>query len=258
VSVGGDRPGARDPGFEQPADTGALWTELRQTRSARARDQLFAHFTPFAERIARRRFLARTGGDIELNDLKQLAFAGLLEAIDRFDPALGAPFEAYAAGRISGSILDGIAKMSEMREQVRFRNRARRERLRSIAPADGGTGLSTGEAMQAFVDLAVGLAIGFMLEGTTLYQSENTPSPFPGAYESLAWKQSLRRVLAVIDQLPAREQKIIRGHYIEGLSFDALAGELGVSKGRVSQLHKAAIGRLRALLPGIDDFRLRL
>ena len=49
---------------------------------------------------------------IQEEDLIGYGFVGLLEAIDRYEPNKGVPFEAYAVKRIQGSILDGLRAMS--------------------------------------------------------------------------------------------------------------------------------------------------
>jgi RNA polymerase sigma factor for flagellar operon FliA len=54
----------------------------------------------------------------------------------------------------------------------------------------------------------------------------------------------------LIVQLPEKERTVVRGHYIEGVQFDELAGRLSLTKGRVSQLHAQAILRLRGWLDG--------
>jgi RNA polymerase sigma factor for flagellar operon FliA len=43
-----------------------------------------------------------------------------------------------------------------------------------------------------------------------------------------------------------RESVIVRQHYENGVSFTHIAQLLGLSKGRVSQLHASAVARLRA------------
>ncbi len=205
--------------------------------------------------MAKRHFFDRPGGDIELPDLHQLASAGLLEAIDRYDPDLGAPFRAYAARRISGSVLDGIAKMNEVRGQISFRNRMRRERARSLIVQNADTG-SAGEAAKALTELTVGLALGFMLESAGLAAVDDQPDNRATAYDSLAWKQTVNLLDAELAQLPEREQTIIRQHYIDGLTFDQIGALLGISRGRVSQLHRAALEGLRRRLPHSGDFHL--
>ena len=63
----------------------------------------------------------------------------------------------------------------------------------------------------------------------------------------------MRRELEV---LPERERDILRYHYLEGISFDEIGILLGVSKGRISQIHKAAIALLRKRLSNNGRFRL--
>lgn len=239
------------PGGEE-AD---LWRAARQEGSDAARERLFELYLPFARRTARRHFLDQ-GGDIEFADLYQLACAGLLEAIDHFDPTRGIPFAGYATRRVSGSILDGLAKMSEVREQISFRNRVRHERARSIATADPDS-LNASEVIDELIEVALGLALGFMLEGTALYVSEGESDRQVSAYESLAWRDTVRRALAEVAGLPLREQAILRRHYFDGLCFDQIGDLLGISKGRVSQLHRAALLLLRKRLLNGEDFKLR-
>lgn len=237
-----------------PPEEAALWSDFA-TGSLRAREALVALYLPFARKLARRHYRDRSGGDIEFPDLFQYACAGLLEAVDRFDPARGAAFRGYAARRISGSIVDGISKASELREQISFRNRVRRERARSLVTQDEPPATAE-DPLQALSDLAVGLALGFMLEDTSLLRAEEALDPAPNAYDSLAWKELVARALSEIARLPEREETLIRRHYLEGMAFDQIAILFGVSKGRVSQLHRAAIARLRDALSPTAGFHL--
>lgn len=234
----------------------SLWRAMREDESAAARERLFTHYLPFARALAGRQFRGRTGGDIEYEDFLQLSCAGLLEAMDRYDPGLGVPFRGFAVRRINGSILDGLAKTSEIREQLAIRHRMRRERLRSLAPGDAGE-LPPSEAMEALIDLAIGLALGFMLEGTSLYREDgNAAGAQPTAYDSLAWKDLVERLSVELGRLHDRDRAIVRLHYLEGVSFDQIAALLGLSKGRISQLHKSALALLRKRISGAGGFRL--
>jgi RNA polymerase sigma factor for flagellar operon FliA len=252
VSLGED---FEDPSPETAGNTNesALWIAFKSKGSPEAREQLFSIHVPFARQLARRHFLDRSGAEIEFAELSQLACAGLLEALDGFNPDFGAPFRAYAARRISASILDGIAKMSEVRQQISSRSRLRSERVRSLAGPDGEAH-SGAEAMQTLSELAVGLALGFMLEGTGLYVAHEQIDGRANAYESLAWKELIARVLGEISQISKREGDVIRHHYMNDLSFDQIGALLGVTKGRVSQLHKSALQRLKERLSSTDGF----
>ncbi len=248
------------PAAERPppgVDDGeaVLWRAFKIDGSLAAREQLFASYFPYARQIARRRFLDRRAPDIEFGDLVQLASAGLLQALDHYEPERGVPFRAYASRRVTGSILDGVAKMSEVREQISFRNRMRAERTRSLAAAKPDS-LDAASAMQALAELAVGLALGFMLEDAGFATGEQEAQARPTAYDSMAWKETVRRLADEVAALPEREQLIIRRHYVTGLTFDQIGALLGVTKGRVSQIHRVAIGQLRKRLNGAGEFKL--
>lgn len=234
----------------------ALWFAYRSHGSTAAREQLFSHHAAFARAIARRHFHERSRGDIDLQDLYQLAYAGLLESLDRFDPKLGTPFRAYATHRISGSLRDGILRMSDVREQMSWRQRIHRERMKSIGEKAAGQ-----EPIERLTEIVVGLALGFMLEGTGLYMQENDQ---PGdiyaktktAYDSLVWKEMIDQLKNEMQMLPKREQAILQRHYLEGVDFEDLSKLFGVSKGRVSQLHRSALQILRKRLAGRGHFRI--
>jgi len=233
---------------------------MRDGAQAEARHRLFDHYVGFARGLAWKAFQRRTLGDLELADLRQLASTGLIEAIDRFDPDRGVDFRAYAGRRISGSISDGIARSSEMRRQQSARMRIRKERVRALLPEEGTEGLSDRDAVEALAELAVGLALGMMLEDTGLYVDQaSTPSTRvarASAYDSAAWHELTMRLAREIDDLPERQAMILRKHYLDSLDFDTLARLLALSKGRISQLHRSALVTLRKRLARHGHFSL--
>lgn len=232
----------------------ALWRRSRAGDRS-ARERLFNDHYPYARSLARRHFLDQKSGDIAFGDLCQLAAAGLLEAIDAFELERGIPFRGFARRRIVGSILDGVARMSEVRQQQSFRNRVRRERMRSIG-VEGPkvAALSAKDALQALIDVAMGLALGFMLEDTSLYRSPESEQPAASSYDSLVWKEAVVAVSNAMEALPAQEQMVIRGHYLDGLQFEQIAQLLGLSKGRISQIHRAGLTRLKTKLGSSGHF----
>ncbi|KSB91874.1 hypothetical protein AS593_07570 [Caulobacter vibrioides] len=238
--------------FDEVAEA-ELWRAFKQQGSAAAREALFDLHLAFAQQIARKHFLDRRGGGIELAELQQLASLGLIEALDGFDPERAVPFRGYARKRISGAILDGLSKLSEAREQASLRNRARRDRVSSLSPTPAAEGRN---ALDELIELATGLAIGFMLEDTSLFVDEEQPARQPSAYDSLAWKQTAGRMLKEVERLPERERAIIRRHYLAGMPFEEVADLMGLTKGRVSQIHRAALALLRKRLANARDFRL--
>lgn len=231
----------------------ALWREFTVGGSASARQKLFDLHHAFARQIAVKHFLDRKSGDIEFADLCQLACTGLLEALDRYDPNRGANFRSFARRRIAGSILDGLAHLSERREQISFRKRVREERLRSLT-VESPERLAPAEAMGALIEMATGLALGFMIEGSGVYAAEDAIDVGPSPYDSLVWKQLVLVLRDEIARLPAQEEEVARYHYLKGLSFDQICQIMKLSKGRISQIHRSSLKILRESLYRRGEF----
>ena len=104
-------------------------------------------------------------------------------------------------------------------------------------------------SLSALRDLAVGIAIGLLLEPSSIAELEKVPDADPSAYDELAWHQLVTELHGKIDHLPERERQILDYHYRQGIKFQEIARLMGLSKGRISQLHAQALQRLqRALL----------
>jgi RNA polymerase sigma factor for flagellar operon FliA len=219
----------------------SLWRRLRFEAETECREALFNRYVPLARAIAAAKFHQRRGRAAERSDCEHFAYEGLLQAIDRFDPLLGVPFSAYARRRIVGSITDGLAKMSEVNAQISHRYRVEQERLRSLAPGDR---TAAEDPLSALSDLAIGLALGLMLEGTALVPANGVDTR-PTAYESLEWRERQAQLASEVQKLPEKEAVIVRQHYHNGLSLAQIAELLDLSRGRISQLHRSALERLR-------------
>lgn len=237
-----------------------LWRDYLGNGSSDARERLFVMHADFARSIAARHRRQYRMSNLDIGELRQLAYVGLLEAMERFDPARGVPFRGFAARRIAGNILDGISRIDERSEQINWRRRLRRERMQSLTDEELGD-KGTADILTAIADLAVGLALGFMLEGTGMIASSESDggataqSPF-NAYESAAWNETIDRLQSELLALSDREQTILRHHYIDGLPFETLADLLQLSKARISQIHRLALSRLRKRMTMRGHFRV--
>ena len=222
-------------------DEPALWRRFVKDRAAADREALIARHAELARIHAAKLFAARQIADIEFDDFHQYALLGLLEAIDRYDPERGASFPTYASHRIRGAVLSGIEKYCEKQQQIAARSRIREERFRELL-----TEVTAAEAdpFLRLVELAIGTAIGYMLEDSNMYQASE------GSYEHNIYRsrelQDLSRTLdGLVDTLPPQEQSVIRHHYYQHVRFEEIASRMGVSKGRISQIHHRALQRMR-------------
>jgi RNA polymerase sigma factor for flagellar operon FliA len=238
---------ARETGLDLVLDPiraeASLWRRARFEDDIPSRETLFNRYLLLARSVAARHYQWRREA-FERRDLEQFAYEGLLQAIDRFDPLKGVPFGAYARPRIAGNVADGMTRMSEISAQISQRRRLQQERLKSLVPGEG----VANDPLTALADLVVDLALGLMLEGTGMLAGEEGADPRPSAYEGLAWRQTQAAIGQALERLPSNERMVVRQHYQTGLSFAQIAELLRLSRGRISQLHRSAIERLRRWL----------
>lgn len=232
------------PSPEALEEEGDLWAALRAGARTEVRERLIELHLPFARIMAAKLFARRMNDEIEFAEYLQLASVGLIECVDRYDPALGASFRTYASHRITGAVLDGIATMTEKQEQIAFRKRVRAERLESLKDANPVADGNADDLFAALARVAVGLALGYILEDSGMYRGEEGSGPDLG-YHAVELRQLQARVRALVDTLPERERRIVSLHYLNLVPFETIAEMFGISKGRVSQLHRRAIEMLR-------------
>lgn len=178
---------------------------------------------------------------LDHRDLVQLGTVGLMEAIGTYDPGHGATFSQYAGKRVRGAILDGIDSHSEYHAQSALRRDMQRERARSFAKA--GAGRAGRKVLEEMIHVAVGLAIGLMLEDTSMYVDDRAQErdPYEGG-ELLLLRDQLR---FIVEGLPEQERLVMTYHYYSELPFNEIAGLMQLSKGRISQIHAKALSLIR-------------
>lgn len=198
--------------------------------------------------MASTHYAKRPPGTQELGDVRHLAYEGLLQAIGRFDPARAVPFSAFARPRIAGNINNGLASMSEAAAQYSHLRRAERDRMRSLAPSPA----APDDALSELSGLASLIALGLILESRDPLDPDELAADEPDAYESLAWRDMQERLSAAIARLGDREAYVLTQHYRNGVSFVQIAELLRLTKGRISQIHRGALNRLREILGDIE------
>lgn len=220
----------------------SLWRRAQSEGDAHAKAELFSHYQSLAQKIASSEFAKRRDLGVEFAEIRQMAFEGLLQALAKFDHKRDVPFGAYAHRRIRGCIIDGLSKGSESTAQYRYRQRVERDRLRSLT---GNLEKEEPSALSALGSLASSLAVGLMLEEDLATDPDQIASDGMSAYDTLAWARMQAHLAEQLEKLEERERFVISQHYREGLRFGQIAEVLGLSRGRISQIHKAALERLR-------------
>lgn len=227
----------------------ALWRRLREHGDAAARESLLQAHLPYARTVAAVCYGRRYSDDVEFGDYLQYARLGLVEAMERYDPARGVQFRSFAARRMQGAILNGLERFTEKQQQIAARQRIRSERLQDAKASarEDGAAPSQEQLLRYVSEVGIGLALSWLLEGTGLVEQAGAGAPAP-FYQPAALRQLRERLLQAVDALPPQERQVLRSHYLQDEPFAHVAATLHVTKGRVSQIHRQALLRLRAAL----------
>jgi RNA polymerase sigma-B factor len=123
----------------------ALFQRFHTGRDPALRDDLVRRYLPLARRIAR--VYARRQARVSFEDLEQVASIGLIKSVDRFNPASGAAFVAFAEPTIRGEIFRHFREFTwAVRPPRELQERALQiERVSSIIVAELGRAPSPGE-----------------------------------------------------------------------------------------------------------------
>ena len=100
-----------------------LWGEYKAEATRDARERLILHYSPLVKFVAGR-VASGLPQSIEQSDLVSYGIFGLIDAIDKFDPARGFKFETYAISRIKGAIIDELRSIDWVPRSIRAKARA--------------------------------------------------------------------------------------------------------------------------------------
>ncbi|MGZ8624989.1 MAG: RNA polymerase sigma factor WhiG [Actinomycetota bacterium] len=265
------RPSPPSPAAEADAaaeELRALWEEFKSTGSAAARERLILHYAPLVKYVASR---VATGlpASVEQADLVSYGMFGLMDALQKFEPARGNKFETYAIPRIKGAIIDELRAMDWVPRSVRFKAReiekayADLEAMLRRAPSEREVaerlGMSLGELHDVInqISFVSVLALDELLtvgtdrgEHVSLMDTlaDRSVDPTTG----LEGQETRGLLAAAINSLSEREKIVVTLYYFEGLTLAEIGDILGVTESRVCQIHTKAVGQLRLQLVEIE------
>lgn len=201
----------------------------------------YQEMLPLVESLARG-VATRLPAGVETSDLIQEGLLALLEAEHRYQSHRGVPLWAYAHSRVRGRMLDMLRSLD-------WASRHARRRARELSRAEETLALKLGRSPSAR-ELSQHLQIDRVALEQRRQEAANLRLEPLGELQ-LAARPSSEPTLETreaLDRLPARQRQILSWHYFEGIPLREIAGRLGVTEARASQLHRGALSRLRAWL----------
>lgn len=229
-----------------------------------SREEIIIKFTPLIKYIAHR-LAMRLPPHITADDLIGAGVIGLMDAIEKFDPAKKVQFKTYAEIRIKGAMLDELRSLDWVSRSVRQKATRIEKTFRLLEKKNGRpvedeeVAAAMSISLEDYYDLLNEIRGVSVLDIESLRPKlseqseddivdlpieslENQPFHF---FRQLEIKELLSRA---IKELPPNERMVIALYYYEQLTLKEIGEVMGYTESRICQLHTKAILKLRSKL----------
>jgi len=221
----------------------------------RLRDEVVEDHMPYARHLAHR----YVRGGVSEEDFEQVAYLGLVKAVDNFDPEYGTGFLGYATPMIVGEIkryfrdttwsVHVPRRMQELSGALRKAVEAMTSELgREPTVSELADRLDASQeeivqaidASEAYTTASLDHPVNEDADGSLLGELLGDQDP---AFDLMIDRQVLKGLVA---ELGERDKRILLLRYFRGMTQAEIGAELGVSQMQVSRLLTRVLGELRA------------
>lgn len=193
-------------------------------------------------------------GGGEVDDLRQVAYVGLIKASRRFDPARGVDFLSFAVPTITGELKRHVRdhgyfvrpprRVQELRNRtLRAREQLRHTLQREPSCADLARFLQTPPAQ-------VQEALALATRPAPLEEAQGNRAPTADDSTTRDRFELLTILAPALRRLPSRERHILYLRFFKELTQQQIARTVGVSQVHVSRLITETLSDLREALSG--------
>ncbi len=245
------------PGDQTAATAVDGWLqEYASSRDPQLRQRIILAYLGLADRLANR---YRHSRGTTREDLRQTARAGLIAAVDRYDPARGSAFVPFAVACVVGELKRHLRDTSW---RLHVPRTLKEQALRVCSVADelhqrlgrSPTTLELAEALgMGEEEVLEALAAVTSRQEVSLDQPAGAEAGLPlgelvaapGAREE---PEDLLALPGLVAALPELEREVIVLRFFQDLDQDAIAARVGYSQMHVSRLQRRALARMHAQL----------
>jgi RNA polymerase sigma factor (sigma-70 family) len=233
-----------------------------QAGDAGAREELIRRLLPLVHSTARR---YRTEG-LEQADLLQEGIVGLLRALQRFDPARGVPFAAFATWWIRQSLQEArsdfirpmrlppkaLRQLSQLKSEHQriYQGERRSAEIGELAERtnielEQAEALLTADARPRSLDETIENTEGELGTMGDLLEDPLSAAAYEDVVDAVAGEQ----LRALLSRLTEREREVVEARFgfeVPPEKLSEVGERLGVSAERVRQIEERALAKLRS------------
>ena len=201
---------------------------------------------------------------IDKRDLVNTGVIGLIDAVNNFDPSKGVKFETYASTRIRGAIIDELRSLDWIPRSTRAKSKEIEHGISNLVnklgrfPNDQEIARELGWDMDKYYKtldqvsgttmLSLDEQIVLSSSGEPVARIEMVSSNEETVLESIERRELIDTMVTILKTLSEQERLAIALYYYEELTLKEIGMVMSVSESRVSQIHTAAIFKMRVKL----------
>ncbi len=234
------------------------WRHYRESRSVEERNDLVLQYTGLVRRIVLR-FKGSYSNFGQLDDMVNQGILALIDAVEKFDPELGNKFETFASLKIKGAIIDFMRKQDWVPRNQRNLSKELDEVYNTLYSEKGceptkpevseKMGVSVAHLDKILQQRHNSIILSYeeainekMMTASPLVVNENDRES-PEA--SLLYDELKDKLTEAIEHLNEKERLVVTLYYYENLKLKEIAEVMSITESRVSQIHSAAIIKMK-------------
>ncbi len=234
------------------------WQPYLETRDEKTRNDIVLEYMDLVKKIVMR-FRSSSGSYAQVDDMINQGIIALIDAVEKYDPYMGNKFETFATVKIRGAIIDMMRKQDWVPRNQRSLSKELDEVYSALYADFGreptkeemadGMGITVAglekilEQRQSSMVLSYEEVINEKMQAASPLYSNSGDAETP---ESVMMQQELVDQLAkAIDALGEKERMVVSLYYYENLKLKEIAQVMGITESRVSQIHSAAILKMK-------------
>lgn len=247
-----------------------MWSQYFADKSNKVlRDELILQYI-YLTRYVVGRVKVALPPTFSYEDISSYGVEGLIDAVEKYTPKMGARFETYALVRIRGNIIDKVRSQDFLPRSVRRKIRDVKQAQEELKKQFGRSATNTEIANYLGVEKEkVEQLLADDTSITSIYDKKGSQdgdieiidtiedSHTLAPHEQLEEKDVKKELEMALKRLPERERTIMVLYYHENMTLKEIGDAINISESRVSQLHAQAIMKLKNLLSENRSERLK-
>jgi RNA polymerase sigma factor for flagellar operon FliA len=226
------------------------------------KEELIKSYLPLVKKVVHR-LSGRLPKDIDIKEMINSGIIGLVDALEKFDPAHETNFATYAQFRIRGAILDSFRSQDWLPRSLRFKSHQieqafqRKEQKLGRPATDEEVSAELGISIEDLQEMLseVGSIVMLSFEelgfghGEERFQAEEIlAAKGHDPLHKLLGGEKVELIARALDRLPEKERLVISLYFYEELNLKEIGEILGVTESRASQIRSRALIRLKNYL----------